>query len=168
MDLAEAGAAGLAAYFETKRPVWGLFYQATRFLGEVPWIWQLFGIFWRWMTGLALWGTLRLLWPKNPRPADWAAMAFVVYPGFDQQAIAICYGHFFIILTAYLFSLAAMLAGLHGHGRKGAWFVLSGVFALVNLLSMEYFFLLEFLRPLLLWVAVNGKGSGFRQRLGGC
>ena len=159
------GAEGLARYFETKRPVWGLFYQATRFLGEEPWRWQVFGLFWIWVSGLALWGTLRLLWPKFRHPAAWAALAFVVYPGFNQQAIAICYGHFFIILTCYLFSLAAMLAALRGIKPIRLWWLLSGLFSLVNLLSMEYFFLLELLRPLLLWVVACENAGGIKQRL---
>lgn len=156
------GPEALTRYFSTNRPVWGLFYQATtQLLGSVPWHWQVFGLFWRWVSGVALWGVLRLLWPRRSRAASWAAMLFVVYPGFDQQSISITYGHFFIVLSAFLFSIAAMLAAVRRLGSARLWLALALFFSLVNLLSMEYFFLLDFLRPLLLWVVVRETTAGF-------
>ncbi len=60
------GAAGLERYFSTNRPVWGLIYRlTTALLGTHPLAWQVFAIFWRWITGLAVWWLLRLVWPKR-------------------------------------------------------------------------------------------------------
>src|SRR5512146_2470081 len=43
------GGAGLARYFSTNRPVWGLIYEVTTpFLGSRPIAWQIFAILLRW------------------------------------------------------------------------------------------------------------------------
>jgi hypothetical protein len=160
------GPAGLERYFSTNRPVWGLIYQTTtQLLGSTPWHWQVFGIFWRWVCSVSLWGLLRLMWPENSRWAVWAALLFVVYPGFDQQPIAITYGHFFIILTSLFVSFAAMLVPLFGKKKTWLWTALGMAFSLLNLLSMEYFFLLDLLRPFMLWWCFRQVLPDWRKRL---
>src|SRR5512133_3763747 len=63
------GREGLARYFSTNRPVWGLVYQVTTsLLGSKPLTWQIFGILMRWVTGLALWTLLRLVWVSSAAP----------------------------------------------------------------------------------------------------
>ena len=61
---------------------------------------------------MALAGYARIL--ENPdsslaekrRQAFWASMLFAVYPGFSQQWISVIYSEAFIILAAFLASLA--------------------------------------------------------------
>ncbi len=150
------GTTGLASYFSTNRPVWGLFYQlSTSVLGDDPWQWQVFAIFWRW---LAAYGVLYLgkqLW-KEKTPALLAALIFLTYPGFAQQYIATVYGHFFLVLSAFFFSLTFSLMAITTPDRKRAWLLSAGALLLsaVNLFSMEYFFMLELLRPVLLWAVI--------------
>jgi hypothetical protein len=62
---ATMGGEGLERYFSTNRPVWGLLYQITTpLLGSQPLTWQIFALILRWLTGLALWGLLRQVWPR--------------------------------------------------------------------------------------------------------
>src|SRR5512139_510804 len=52
---ATMGGEGLARYFSTNRPVWGLIYQVTTpLLGSRPVTWQVFAIFLRWANALLL------------------------------------------------------------------------------------------------------------------
>ena len=160
------GAPGLARYFSTNRPVWGLLYQVTTpLLGSNPLHWQVLALVMRWISGLALWLLLRVIWPRRVKLAAWTAALSVVYPGFSQQFISFVYSHFFIVLTIFLLSLSLMILALR-HPRRAL--VLSGLalFAsLVNLLMMEYFFLLDLLRPVLIWVVLSESISDRRQRL---
>ena len=164
---ARLGPAGLARYFSTNRPYWGMLFQATTsLLGSVPWRWQVFALFWRWMAGVALWGLLRLAWPRQAQAAAWAALLFVVYQGFEQQFISLMYSHFFIVLTAFLASLLCTLLGL----RRPRWrWPLTTMVALllsfVNLITMEYFFLLELVRPALIWIVLAETIPDRRHRL---
>ena len=163
---ARLGPAGLARYFSTNRPYWGMIYQlTTSLLGSVPWRWQLFAIFWRWVAGVALWGLLRLVWPRQSYVAAWAALLFVVYPGFEQQFISLVYSHFFIILAAFLASLGCTLLALDRPRWRWLWTFLALLLSFVNLITMEYFFLLELVRPALVWIVLSETISDRRQRL---
>ncbi len=160
------GPAGLAQYFSTNRPVWGLLYQLTLpALGSSPLTWQIFGLVWRWLAGLAFWGLLRLLWPRQAEPALWAALLFTVYPGFQQQSIGLLYGHFEIVLVAFLVSLACSLLATRYPRWRLALFLGGMLLAAANLLMLEYFFLLELLRPALLWLALGRQPGGSAARM---
>ncbi|KPL82318.1 hypothetical protein SE15_08950 [Thermanaerothrix daxensis] len=152
------GAEGLQRYFSTNRPIWGVFYQISMsFMGTVPWQWQLYALFWRWMAGLTLWLTLRQVWPQRSAEAAWMALGFSLYPGFGQQPISIVYSHFFIVLTAFFTSLYAMLRAVRSSSRGWGWHLPGLGLSAINLLSMEYFFLLDLLRPLLLAQILPGE-----------
>jgi hypothetical protein len=165
---ARLGPAGLARYFSTNRPYWGMLYQVTTsVLGSLPWHWQVFAIFWRWMAGVALWAMLRLAWPRQSHAAVWAALLFVVYPGFEQQFISLVYSHFFIVLTAFLASLWCTLLALRLRRRRWFWplTILALLLSFVNLITMEYFFLLELVRPALIWIVLSETIPDRRRRL---
>ncbi len=147
----------LTTTFSTSRPFWGMIYQVTLpILGPNPWAWQLFAILLRWLTALLFWGILRMLFPAHPRPALWASLLFLVYPGMGQHYIAMMYSHFYIVLACYLLSLHLSLQALKSEGRRAALFAASYILAAVNLLAMEYFYFLEFARILLFWQLLDG------------
>ncbi len=161
------GNAGLARYFSTNRPLWGLLYQLTNsLLGEAPWQWQLFGLFWRWLSAVLLWLVVRRVWPRQPFAAVLAALACLVYPGFGQQLIGRVYGHFFIILCVFFFSLYASLRALEGGRRAWLWLASALLASLINLVTLEYFFLLDLVRPLLFAFSPALVGSSDRARVG--
>ncbi|MBI9049730.1 MAG: hypothetical protein JEZ00_09945 [Anaerolineaceae bacterium] len=146
------GAEGLARYFSTNRPVWGVFYQiSTSLLGDAPWQWQIFSMLSRWASALLLWLLMRALWPKRQHMAIWAALIFLVYPGFRQQAIAITYGHFYLVYSAFIGSLLCMVLAYRNPQRFAIFTGCSLLLSAVNLYSMEYFFTLEAIRPIILY-----------------
>ncbi len=155
----QLGSEGLARYFATNRPFWGMIYQfTTAVIGPQPWKWQVFGLVWRWLASVSLWYFVRQLWPRRREAALWAALLFIVFPALRQQPIAILYGHFFIVMTAFLLSLALMLKAVRNtEPFLAVGGIIAGLLSLVNLLCMEYFFLLDLLRPVLLWAAFAGE-----------
>ena len=158
------GSEGLSRYFSTNRPFWGLFYRlTTAWLGSTPLPWHILALLLRWGSGLSFWWLVRLAWPRQPFFAAWAALLFVVYPGFSQQSIAFLYSHFFIVLNLYLLSLCFTLLAVQRAQYFRRFTLLAWLAAAANLLSMEYFFLLDLLRPLLVWLALGdriGSASG--------
>ncbi|WP_299027019.1 hypothetical protein [uncultured Thermanaerothrix sp.] len=154
------GPEGLHRYFSTNRPFWGMFYQISMtFLGTMPWQWHLYALFWRWLAGLGVWLTWRQVWPQRSADAAWMVLAFSLYPGFGQQPISIVYSHFFIVLTAFLASLYAMTRAAHSPSYSWGWHLLGLGLSAVNLLSMEYFFLLDLVRPFLLAQTLKTAGA---------
>lgn len=145
------GPAGLGRYFHTNRPVWGMIYQLTTpLLGDSPWVWQIFGIVWRWIAATGLYFLLRELWRDQKLPALWASLLFVVYPGFSQQYMGMMYGHFFIVMSAFFYSFVFNLRALRNPQRKYTYHGIALLLSAVNLFTMEYFFALELLRPFLI------------------
>ncbi len=154
------GNQGLATYFSTNRPVWGLLYQATTpLLGSSPLVWQMAAILSRFITGLAAWALVRQVWPEARQAALWTGLLFLVYPGFTQQHVALLYTHFFLVIIFFLLSLTCTMAALRQPGRFWLFTGLGLLFSLANLLMMEYFFLLDLLRPLLIWIVLGTQAS---------
>ena len=150
------GKAGIIQYFSVARPFWGYFYvMTTSLIGTNLLGWQVFAIIWQWFASVALWWTLRLAWPRNPHAVFFMTLFAVLYPGFSQHSIAITYGHFFLIFTFFFLSFALMLFGQ----RYPTYYwpaLIGGVLcSAVNLFSLEYYFGIELLRPLLLWMVIS-------------
>lgn len=147
----------LTKTFTTSRPFWGMIYQLTLpIVGPNPWVWQLLAIVLRWLTAFLLWKILRVLWPAHSKPALWASLLFLVYPGMGQHFIAMMYSHFYIVLSSFLFSIYLSLLAIKDEKRRMVLFVASYLFATVNLLTMEYFYFLEFGRIFLFWFTLSG------------
>jgi hypothetical protein len=113
----------------------------------------------RWVTALLFWLILRVLWPQHPRPALWASLLFLVYPGMGQHFISMMYSHFYIVLSCYLLSLYLSLLALRSEKYRVILFIVSYLLAAVNLLTMEYFYFLEFARLFLLWKMFTGTNK---------
>jgi len=155
------GSEGLTRYFSTNRPFWGLLYQITFNIFNQPWQWQVNAFIWRWVSAVILWVLLREIWPKQKYISIWTSILFLVYPGFTQQHISVIYGNLLFVLDCFLLSLFFNIKTLRQSvGAKLGWkgwiyTTLALLLSLYNLISMEYFFALELLRPLLIWFSLG-------------
>jgi hypothetical protein len=160
------GSSSFKEGFAIDRPLLAyVFMLTTPIMGESAFSWQLFGVFTRWLTGLALWWTLCGIWPKHKPQVSWAVILFTIYPGFSQQYISVTYSNAFLVFAMFIFSMGAMV---WAH-RKPRWFwplmVLSvGTSALTMFIS-EYFFGLELLRPIFLWLILDDRQEPLGKRL---
>ncbi len=147
----ELGPAAMTRYFSTNRPVWGLLYQlTTRLLPQIPGYWQAFALLWRWISAALVWALVRKLWPGERQLALFVGLTFLLYPGFTQQWVSFLYGHFLVVLCFLLFSWMCMIWSI----QKRRWYwhltALGMLFSALNLWMMEYFYVLELFRPILL------------------
>ena len=157
------GPAALTKTFSTSRPFWGMIYQITMpLLGPYPWRWQFLMVILRWLTAVLVWMLLRQVWPRDERPALWGSLLFLVYPGLGQNFIALMYSHFYIVLNCFLFSLYLSVLAIRQPDRRVLLTLGALVFSVVNLLTMEYFYFMEFLRFVLFWIVLEGD---WKQRI---
>ena len=150
------GKEGIAQYFAPSRPFWGNFYILnTSWIGTNILGWQVFALIWRWLAAVALWWALHLVWPKKSRAIFFMTLFIVLYPGFMEHSIVITYGHFSLIFTFFFLSIALMLVG--ERCPRYYWPALIGgvLCSAINLFALEYYFGIELLRPLLLWVVIS-------------
>lgn len=160
------GPSSLLETFAIDRPLLGwVHFLTTNLVGESPLRWQVFGVFARWLSGLAMWWTLRALWPGWSLQVTAVVFLFALYPGFGQQYIAITYSSAFIVFALFLVSLGAMVWAF----REGSWFwpkyLLSLGLCSFTLFTVEYFFGLEMLRPVLLWLILRERIADARKRI---
>jgi hypothetical protein len=156
----ELGPEAMTRYFSTNRPVWGMLYQiTTRFLPQVAIYWEVFGLFWRWLAAVLVWGIARSLWPGHNRFAIASALAFLIYPGFNQQWTSYLYSHFLIVLCFLLLSFLCTIWSLQH--RRWYWplTVAALLLSALNLWMMEYFFVLELWRPFMILGITWGVGT---------
>jgi hypothetical protein len=168
------GPDALTKTFSTSRPFWGMIYQITMpLIGPNPWRWQLLMVIMRWLTAVLVWLLLRQVWQKDERPALWVSLLFLVYPGLGQNFISLMYTHFYIVLNCFLLSLYLSVLAIRAERsgsedeaqrrRKTLWWTIAAlIFSFVNLLTMEYFYFMEFIRLILFWIVLNGV---WKQRL---
>ncbi len=144
-------------YYAWERPgiAW-LYLLTTPLLGTTPLAWQIFGLLARWLAGISVWWFLRLVWPRSPQQTAWAALLFVLYPGFRIQSASVIYSHYFLQLAIQIGSLGLMLVAY----RRRRWLwpltILAVLGAAFGLFSSEYFFGIELARPVFLWLE-SGK-----------
>jgi hypothetical protein len=114
-------------------------------------LWQLSAILARWTAGLTLFYAFLQVFPRQKNLLQWAAVLFVVFPGFADQFASVSYGSHFIVYTVFGLSLLFMLLAFKNPTKFWVFYPFSLVFALIHLFTMEYFVGLELLRPLLLF-----------------
>ena len=159
------GAAGFQQVFALDRPLLGWLFQITTpLMRESTTAWQIFGIFSRWVNAVAFWWFLRILFPRWRKLAALAAVLFVVYPGFSQQYVSVTYSHAFILSTIFIISMGLMVLAARDPGRM--WFLLlvSLLLSGIVLFTVEYYFGLELLRPVILWIVFSEKYSSKKER----
>ncbi|MBK8615613.1 MAG: hypothetical protein IPN96_00580 [Anaerolineales bacterium] len=147
----QLGVEAMTKYFSTNRPIWALLYQVTtRILPHEPIYWQVFALFWRWAGAVTLWATVKQLFPQREKFALTLSLLFLLYPGFNQQWGSYLYSHFFIVFFFFLISFFLMLRGKT---------IPALIFSALNLWMMEYFFVLELIRPFIIWTSLQAISS---------
>ncbi len=145
--------------FSIDRPLQGyLFVLTTSIFGESLFAWQVFGILSRWILGVAFGAVLTAIWPKKPLQVVGAVILFMVYPGFSQQNIAITYGHQQLIYAATMISFLLMILAVKTQKRSAIYTLFSLVIGLLSMFALEYFYGLELLRPVFIWLALSEAG----------
>jgi len=151
------GVGSFADFVAVDRPFSGWIYSLTTpVFGVSAGGYHLLLLVLRWGSVLLFWWILRLVWPENPRQAVWAALLFAVYPGFQQQPIAVQFILHFAVLNLFFLSLCCMLLSIK-HQRWFWLLTLLGVLGAVGMFSIEYFVGLELLRPVLIWLVLSQR-----------
>ncbi|HAF62768.1 MAG TPA: hypothetical protein DCK95_10655 [Anaerolineaceae bacterium] len=158
------GPAGYPEFVASDRPYSAfLFMIITNLFGTKAIYYHIFTLVCRWLSGWAFWWILEQLWPKKRTFNIYAAILFILYPGFLQQPIALPYAHHFSHMALFLFSMGAMLASTRDK-KKFSWLTILALIAQLSIFSLEYFASLEFIRPFLLWITLRNENEDRKGR----
>lgn len=145
-------------YFLNDRPFSAWTYILTvPVLGIVPLRWQLFTLVVRWLSILGFCWALRGIWPKSDWQIRWVGLLMAVYPGFTQQPVSVAYSQHFITMALFALSMGLMIWSVRRPERFWLFTSLALLCSLGHLMTMEYFFGLELLRSVILWLLLRQK-----------
>lgn len=153
------GAAGFIKFFQEDRPFLGYVYRIfVPIFGDSSTAWQIFAVFTRWLVSLTFWGVLNELFPSRKKLWKWAAILFLVYPGFKFHWFAIMYSQVYLLMAVYFVSYFFMYKAVTQ--RKPWWvFTLWTAAALISvvigIVPMEYFYGMEIFRPIVLYLLLQ-------------
>jgi hypothetical protein len=153
-------------YFLYARPLTSWIYlMLSPLIGMNPLAWQVVNILLRWAGLVGFWWALRMVWPKRSFEIGWVCLLLAIYPAFTQHSVALTYVRHFACIALFAASLGLNLLAID---NKRWWWLLTitGVFAsLLQLITLEYFFGLELLRPLFLWIKLREHKTGWKASL---
>ncbi len=161
--------------FTSFRPFLGpIFALTTRLIPPVPVYWQILALVVRFLLVLSAWWLIRSLWPDHPRTALGASLLLLVFPGYSQHWVAFTHiNQELIPLIMYVLSFGFTVRAIKlgegavvNHESKGSSKqtrpYLSTLIALLlqagGLFPTEYFFGLELLRPLFIFIIFSTPG----------
>lgn len=125
--------------------------------GENPVGWQIYNLTWRVLGAFALAWTLRKIWPENKNQVAWVSLLFIIYPGFGQQFVAVNNSrHLFPLITFFL-SLGFMVSAVNHQKRLWPFTAISLALSLITMFTTEYYYGLEFIRPVILWIVLKER-----------
>lgn len=142
------GPAEFIESFRPFRPFLGPIFQLTTTLfGGGAFTWQVIGLITRFLLSLEVWVVLRLIWPAQKQNLMWVVFLFTVYPGYQQQWVALTHVNQELIPLFFLLSSFFLTVWLLRNGRyQKRLTALAILLQAMGLFSTEYFFGLEILR----------------------
>lgn len=149
------------------RPLAGIvLWIGTQLAGENALGWQLYNFVIRWLGAVALWWALRQIWPKRHQTLTWAAVLFLVYPGFGQQFVSINSSRHLFPLVSFFLSLGFTGKAILGQRNRWGLTAVAVALSLITLFTTEYYYGLELIRVLILVILCGRKEQVPRKKLG--
>jgi hypothetical protein len=126
--------------------------------------WQIFNLINRYLLGLVAWWCFSHVFKTYRRAVEWVAILLLLYPGFENQFIAVNTSRHILALALLLLSFGLTARAAGGRDRFHLKVISALVLSVVSMLMSDYFYLLELLRPLLLLRVQFTPGVHFRTR----
>ena len=106
---------------------------------------------------MSLYWLIKQTWPDKKILAVTACLCVVVYPGFQAQFSSMIYSITFYIFSLFLLSLYFSIKTINSPNHKLINLIISLFFSAISLITSEYFFTLELVRYLLIWITIRKK-----------
>lgn len=150
-------------YFLYARPLTGwLYILMSPLLGMNPVAWQVFNILLRWAGLVGMWWALRMVWPRRGFEIGWVCLLLAVYPAFTQHSVAVTYARHFTCIALFALSLGLNLMAVESQKKWWLFTIIAATASFLQLITLEYFFGLELLRPIFLWIVLSRKNFGWK------
>ncbi len=148
------------------RPFAAYLYMAGfKLLGFQPLHWHISTLTIRFLTVLFAWLVYSAIWPTYKRQAAWAALLFAVYPLFKLQSLSVAYTVHWTGYLLFMISLWGMVQSIRQPRWFWAYLTVSMLTGVLHLVIIAYFSGLELVRPLVLWLLLDGEPLSPKARI---
>lgn len=151
---------GIDVFFQNAReniaPIYKFLYL---FLGERPLAWQVYNLFLRWINAFLFWLILEKLWPSSKKSNLLAAVLSLVYPAYRLSYVAVNVSIFFLVLDFFYLSIYLHLRSIQERSIRWLFLPIGLFFSYLNITLTEYFFFMELIRPVLIFILVQRLGK---------
>ena len=143
-----------------------IFFVTTSLIPPDPMYWQVFMLLIRFASGLLAWFIFSQVWPARKLAVLAASFLFLLFPGYSQHWVAFTHiNQEWIAFLFYLLSFGFTALALRHPGKFRRYTLIALIFLTLGVFPTEYFFGLEPLRFLFIWVIVTEDTRQFNQRL---
>ncbi len=133
---------------DNHRPLSGWLYSLIYpWLGLSPLRWQIFNLINRYLLGLSAWWSLSSILKPHRKEAEYIALLFILYPGFEHQFVSVNTSRHILSLVIMLLSFGITAKAVQHRERYGLLTLLALGLSLISMLMSDYFYTLELLRP---------------------
>jgi hypothetical protein len=143
-----------------------IFFTTTSLVPPVPIYWQIFVLIIRILAGLSAWFLLKRVWPRFKGQMLVASLLFLVFPAYSQHWVA--YTHInqeWVAFILYLLSMGFTASALRNSQKFKPYTAISLILFFEGLFATEYFFGMEPLRFLFIWVIISEDNRDFKKGL---
>ena len=134
-------------------PIYSLF----SFVKMTPFAWQLASFILRWLGILFIYFTLNTIWPKRAWLHKWVGVLLFVFPGYLEQLVAVCFSRHLSAFLLFAGSLYLTILAIKNRKLFWLWMPLSVIMGVSQVFMLEYFAILEIIRPLLIWFMLRSR-----------
>lgn len=155
------GPQGFNDFFEGIRPLLPFLYQTfVPIFRDSTLAWQVFALVTRIIACLSFYFLLDMLLPKQKFFTAAVVGLFTVFPAFRFHWFATMFGQYYLLMASYFSSYILMLFVIRGK-KPAVMFTLFGMICtFLGIAPIEYFFGLELVRPLVVYIALRQKDEG--------
>jgi hypothetical protein len=154
------GPQGFNDFFEGVRPLFPFVYQTfVPIFRDSPLAWQVFALVTRIIVSLSFYFLLDLLLPKQKIFTAAVVGLFTVFPAFRFHWFATMFGQYYLLMALYFASYILMLAVMRERKPALVFTFLGMICNFLGIAPIEYFFGLELVRPLVIYIALLQKGE---------
>lgn len=151
------------AFFSGNRPLLGqIFLFVSKIIPPSILAWHLLVIFLRSGLVVLVFFLFRSFRRLDQRTPYWISLLFLVYPGALIYYHPVTFTFVFTSIIFLVFSFWLTILNLENTRRRWLITATSLLFSSLNLVIHEYFFFLEILRPILIWLALGEGDKGKR------
>jgi len=135
------------------------------FVKMTPFAWQFVSLIIRWLGILFVYYTLDAIWPNRAWQNKWVGVLLFVFPGFLSQPVSVAFSPHFTAFLLFACSLVLTVLAIKHRKLFWLWMPLSIALGIIQLFMMEYFAVLEGIRPIIIWFTLRSQQENKKNAL---